>query len=95
MTNFSKNAIFSKISKNRRAAAPAARPLKYSKKPDFSKIGRTAPGSVLGRFGLEIRILRENLYRGAGRQFKPVFRHFLKTWFSINRVFAYFFTFDG
>ena len=40
--------------------SPAAN---FDKTKFFENLSKSAPGSILGRFGLEIRILREKLYR--------------------------------
>ena len=62
---------------------------KCSKKFEFSKIGRnmskSAPGSVLSRFGLEIPIQSEKLYKDDSSN--QYFVNFLKLWFSIKSGF--------
>ena len=45
------------------------------------------PGSILGRFGLQIRILREKLYIAIGSD--QFFVDFWKSDFSKNQFFAY------
>ena len=59
--------------------------IKTTTKTNCSKSG---PGLVLGRFGLQIRILREKLCRMMGSDM--FFYQFLKIWLSGNLVIRHF-----
>ena len=65
---------------------------KFSEKFNFfENWSKSALGSILGPFGVEIRILHEKLYRDVNSNQYLV--SFLKTWFFINPVFGYFLTY--